>query len=88
MSTTELIDTAEIARILGVSRAHCVGRLIKRPDFPRPAVNISQRLRRWQRDAVMRWIVKATPQRQQPTPGSKSKAAGAGHDAQTHAPVA
>lgn len=41
--STELIDTAEIARILGVSRAHCVGRLIKRPDFPRPAVNISQR---------------------------------------------
>lgn len=37
--STELIDTAEIARILGVSRAHCVGRLIKRPDFPRPAAN-------------------------------------------------
>ena len=86
--STELIDTAEIARILGVSRAHCVGRLIKRPDFPRPAVNISQRLRRWQRDAVMRWIVKATPQRPPPTPGSKSIAAGAGHDVQKHAPGA
>lgn len=38
MTTIDLIDTAEIARMLGVSRAHCVGRLIKRPDFPRPVV--------------------------------------------------
>ncbi len=88
MTTIDLIDTAEIARILGVSRAHCVGRLIKRPDFPRPAVNISQRLRRWQRDAVLRWMAKATPPRPQPTRGSRSKAAAAGHDGQTHAPSA
>lgn len=88
MTTIDLIDTAEIARMLGVSRAHCVGRLIKRPDFPRPVVNISQKLRRWQRDAVLRWMVKSTPPRPQPSPGSTSAATAADRGARKSAPAA
>jgi predicted DNA-binding transcriptional regulator AlpA len=55
----DLISTEEIAKMLGVSRAHATGRIVKRPDFPKPAVNISQRLRRWERRAVERWAARA-----------------------------
>lgn len=52
----DLIDTKEISRLLGVTRAHCVGRVIKRPDFPKPAMNLSQRMRRWRRNDVLRFM--------------------------------
>lgn len=53
---TEMIDTKEIASMLSVSREHCVNRIIKRPDFPKPVVDLSQRLRRWRRQDVMKWM--------------------------------
>ena len=56
MQNTDLIDTAEIARMLGVSRGHATGRLTKRPDFPKPRVNISQKLRRWSREDVLKFL--------------------------------
>lgn len=52
----DLIDTIEISRLLGVTRAHCVGRVIKRPDFPAPAMDLSQRMRRWRRNDVLRFM--------------------------------
>lgn len=55
--TLDLIDTQEIARMLGVTRAHVTNRLTKRPDFPKPAVNLSQRLRKWKREDVLRMVV-------------------------------
>ena len=54
--TPDLIDTKAIAQMLGVTRAHCVGRIVKRPDFPAPAVNVSQRLKRWRKTEVMKWM--------------------------------
>lgn len=54
--TIELIDTKDISRLLGVTRAHCVGRIIKRPDFPKPAMDLSQRMRRWRKDEVLRFM--------------------------------
>jgi predicted DNA-binding transcriptional regulator AlpA len=56
MTTIDLIDTKEIARLLGVTRAHCVGRIIKRPDFPKPVINLSQRIRKWRKDEVYAYI--------------------------------
>ncbi len=55
----DLIDTKDIAVMLGVTRAHATDRIIKRADFPRPAVNISQRLRRWAKSDVLRWATSA-----------------------------
>jgi predicted DNA-binding transcriptional regulator AlpA len=55
MTPQDLIDTKQIAQLLGVTRAHCVGRIIKRPDFPAPTINVSQRLRKWKRADVLRW---------------------------------
>ena len=52
----DLIDTKDIAQMLGVTRAHCVGRIVKRPDFPKPALAVSQRLKRWRKAEVMKWM--------------------------------
>ena len=51
----DLMDTKQIAQFLGVCQAHAVGRIIKRPDFPKPAINVSQRIRKWRRADVLRW---------------------------------
>lgn len=55
MNTSDLIDTKQIAQFLGVCQAHCTQRIIKRPDFPAPVINVSQRLRKWKRADVLRW---------------------------------
>jgi len=52
----DLIGTQDIARMLNVSQAHCTGRIIKRPDFPKPTINLSQRLRKWRRDDVLKFL--------------------------------
>lgn len=52
----ELIGTKEIAKLLQVSQGHCVSRVIKRPDFPKPVMNLSQRMRKWRKDDVMRFV--------------------------------
>lgn len=54
--TTELIDTLEISKMFGVTRHHVTSRITKRPDFPKPCVDLSQRLRRWKKDEVLRWV--------------------------------
>lgn len=56
-----VIDTAEIARIFGLSREHVTDRLIKRPDFPKPAISISQRTRFWRRADVLAFLQGHSP---------------------------
>lgn len=51
-----LIDTGDIARMLGITREHVTDKMTKRPDFPRPVVNINRRLRRWEREDVEQWM--------------------------------
>jgi len=53
----DLIGTKDIARMLGITQSHCVGRIIKRPDFPKPAINLSQRIRKWKREDVLKFVV-------------------------------
>lgn len=55
-ATGAMVNTAEIARMAGLSREHVTDRLTKRPDFPRPAVNISRRTRFWRRADVLAWM--------------------------------
>ena len=57
------INTAEIAELLHVTREYVTDKLSKRPDFPRPVVNFSQRSRRWNRDQIETWAA-GTRQRQ------------------------
>lgn len=54
-----LIDTGGIAKLLGVSRAHVTDRLTKAPTFPPPVIDLSQRMRRWDRAAVLAWATRA-----------------------------
>jgi predicted DNA-binding transcriptional regulator AlpA len=51
-----LIDTGQIAEMLGVTRQHVTNRLTKRPDFPRPELNQSRRLRKWKEADVRSWM--------------------------------
>lgn len=51
-----LIDTGGIAALLGVSRPHVTDRLTKDPTFPAPVIDLSQRLRRWDRAQVLAWL--------------------------------
>jgi predicted DNA-binding transcriptional regulator AlpA len=63
------MTTKDIADTLGLTRAYVTDVLTKRADFPKPAVNISQKIRRWKRSDFEAW---ATGGRRypQPTPGS------------------
>lgn len=56
MSYTKTVDTADIARMLGLSREHVTDRLTKRPDFPRPVINISSRTRKWSERDVLAFV--------------------------------
>ena len=53
--TLDPIDTAGIAALLGVCRRHVAERLSKRPDFPRPIIDISPKTRRWSQSQVIEW---------------------------------
>jgi predicted DNA-binding transcriptional regulator AlpA len=69
-----LLDTGQIAALLNLKRGYVTDKLTKRPDFPRPTVDRSQKLRRWKESDVMAW---ARGERQSParSPGSTSPAA-------------
>lgn len=65
--TTARVDTAGIATLLGCTRAHVTDRLTKRPDFPRPIVNVSQKLRYWRLADVQAYI-RGKPSSRKPNP--------------------
>lgn len=50
------IDTAGIAALIGCTRAHATNRITKLPDFPRPIVNLSRKMRRWSQAEVLAYI--------------------------------
>ena len=54
--TTDWLDTADIAAMIGLTREYVTDVLIKRPKFPKPVVNLSQRLRRWEREDVLAYF--------------------------------
>lgn len=87
---TDLLDTGDLAALLGVTRAHITGRLTKRPDFPRPAIDLSQKMRRWRLQDVMAWASGTTtaPLRPRPSRGSTRPATVANRGGQTHATAA
>ena len=52
----ELIGTKDISRMLGVTQAHVTNRLTKKPEFPKPAMDVSQKLRKWRKEDVLRFM--------------------------------
>lgn len=55
-SAVPRLDTAAIAAMLGVTREHVTDRITKRPDFPKPFINVSRRLRYWRQSEVQAWM--------------------------------
>lgn len=58
-----LLDTGDIARMLGLNREYVTDKLTKRADFPRPALNLSRRLRRWREADIHDWMARVNPAR-------------------------
>lgn len=54
----QLIDITEIAELLKVRREYVRDRVVRRPDFPAPALTLSQRVRRWRREDVEAWAMR------------------------------
>ena len=59
---TELLTPQDIAQILGMSKTYVRDRLVKRPDFPRPAISLSQKTRRWSQVDVRSWMQRQNEQ--------------------------
>lgn len=55
---SELIGIAEISQALNLSHDYVRDRLVKRADFPRPALSLSQKCRRWSRESFEEWLRK------------------------------
>lgn len=55
---TPLLDTSDIASMLGVSTKHVRERLVHTPDFPRPTLALSQKMRRWDVQDISAWLEK------------------------------
>lgn len=53
---TAMIDTAQIAEILGMNREYVTDRLTKRADFPKPRIDLSRKMRRWAEAEVRAWL--------------------------------
>lgn len=72
------ITTADMAEALGVTREYCTDRLVKRPDFPAPALVLSRKTVRWLREDFDAWMQaqanRAAPRSARPSPGSKRAA--------------
>lgn len=53
-----LLTLDDIAAMLSATRPLVRDKIVKRPDFPRPAVALSQKMRRWDKVAVETWLSK------------------------------
>lgn len=53
---SNLLDLTDIAERLKLRREYVRDKLVKTGDFPRPAINISQRIRKWEEQAIQAWL--------------------------------
>jgi predicted DNA-binding transcriptional regulator AlpA len=54
----DLIDLDALAVKVGQSRQYARDKLVKRADFPRPALMLSQKVRKWSLVDVNSWLEK------------------------------
>jgi predicted DNA-binding transcriptional regulator AlpA len=52
----DLMTLDDIAELVGLPRPYVRDTLVKQPEFPPPAIRLSQRIRKWQRAAVCSWL--------------------------------
>lgn len=51
-----LITIDDITELVQLRRATVRDKVVKRPDFPRPALALSQKTRRWRLEDVEDWL--------------------------------
>jgi hypothetical protein len=51
-----LSDAVAALALAGVTRRHATGQIVKRPGFPAPCINASQRLRAWPTAKVLAYF--------------------------------
>lgn len=74
------MTTADIAKLVGVTRRHVTSQIVKRPGFPAPCINASQRLRAWPTAKVLAYFqgigkpLKSEQQSPRPSPGNRHQA--------------
>jgi len=56
--SNDLLTIDDLALTLGLKRETVRDRIVKRADFPRPAVSLSQKIRRWSEGDVTEWLSK------------------------------
>jgi predicted DNA-binding transcriptional regulator AlpA len=71
---TITLDTAQIARLAGLTRKHVTNRVVTMPGFPKPVVWISRQTRRWAEADVLAYF-KAGPRSALASPGSSPSTA-------------
>lgn len=49
------LDADQCAQVLGIKRRTWVEKVSKQPDAPKPSSNWSRKVRKWPRDAVLRF---------------------------------
>jgi predicted DNA-binding transcriptional regulator AlpA len=55
---TDLITVDDIAGRIGESRDYVRDKVVKRADFPRPALVLSQKVRKWAAADFEKWLEK------------------------------
>jgi len=69
-----LMDTNDIASMLGLDRRYVTNIITKQPDFPAPLIDLTQKTRRWDRDSVVKFFKDRrkiiTPPRKNPAKNS------------------
>lgn len=55
---SDLINLAEIAETLKLNRTYVRDKLVKRADFPRPSLMLSQKCKYWSKGAFNEWLDK------------------------------
>ena len=56
--TTDLLTVDDIATRVGESREYVRDKVVKRPDFPRPTLVLSQKVRKWAASDFDKWMEK------------------------------
>jgi len=54
-----LLTIDDICAIVKLSRSYVRDKLVKRGDFPRPSLSLSQKSRRWNKADVDSWLTKS-----------------------------
>lgn len=52
----DLLTIDNIASMMSLSPAYVRDKLVKRADFPRPSISLSQKFRRWSMQDVSAWL--------------------------------